>query len=132
MSLVNPYNLLGISIDSSLKELRKNYYELALICHPDKGGDSKDMIVLHRAYLYCKQQLEYAEENTPHLSSTNSMSNSEHRLYQCAEYIVRVYSQNNVKSLQINDYSLYNLLHITNNNTEWNQLIKNKKNFSIY
>lgn len=63
MGFVNPYNLLGITIDSSVKELRKNYYELALVCHPDKGGDAKDMIVLHRAYLYCKQQLEHAEEN---------------------------------------------------------------------
>ena len=63
MDLVNPYNLLGITIDSPVKELRKNYYELALLCHPDKGGNEKDMIVLHRAYLYCKQQLEHAEEN---------------------------------------------------------------------
>jgi len=63
MSCVDPYKLLGVTISSNLDELRRNYYKLALICHPDKGGDKNDMIILHNAYLYIKKQLEHAGNN---------------------------------------------------------------------
>ena len=64
MNLLNPYNLLGVSIDSTLRELRKSYYTLSLICHPDKGGSKEDMDVVHKAYLYVKEQLENNETQT--------------------------------------------------------------------
>jgi len=57
---INPYQLLGVTIYSNLNELRQNYYKLALLCHPDKGGDKNDMIMLHNSYLYIKNQLEYS------------------------------------------------------------------------
>ena len=57
---INPYQLLGVTIYSSLTELRQNYYKLALLCHPDKGGDKNDMIMLHNSYLYIKHQLEHS------------------------------------------------------------------------
>lgn len=60
MPVIDPYSLLGVTIQSDLSELKHNYHSLALICHPDKGGDKNDMIVIHKAYKYIKEQLEYA------------------------------------------------------------------------
>ena len=58
MESVNPYELLGVNSNSTLKELKNNYYSLALYCHPDKGGSEKDMIILKNCYNYIKIQLE--------------------------------------------------------------------------
>lgn len=55
--LINPYELLGVTINSSLNEVRKAYYNLALYCHPDKGGIVTDMIVVCKAYKYVKEQI---------------------------------------------------------------------------
>lgn len=55
---IDPYLLLGISPNSSLQELKKSYYQLSLLCHPDKGGNNKQMIIVHNSYLYIKHQLE--------------------------------------------------------------------------
>ena len=63
-NLLNPYNLLGVSPNSSLSTLKKNYYNLALLCHPDKGGNNKDMNILSLAYQYIKEQLENINETT--------------------------------------------------------------------
>ena len=54
---INPYNLLGVNTKSTINELKKAYYNLALMCHPDKGGDEKDMVVVSNAYRYIKEQL---------------------------------------------------------------------------
>lgn len=59
---VNPYSLFGLSSKSTIKELRKSYYELSLFCHPDKGGNSVEMDVVHKAYLYIKEQLDNCKE----------------------------------------------------------------------
>ena len=59
-SLINPYKLLGVTINSSLKELKKSYYNYSLICHPDRGGNSNDMIIVHNAYQYVKEQIEFS------------------------------------------------------------------------
>lgn len=56
--LINPYDLFGINIDSSINELKKAYYEFAMITHPDKGGTDEDMCVISAAYNYVKEQLE--------------------------------------------------------------------------
>ena len=60
--LINPYNLLGLTTKSSLAEMKKAYYNLALLCHPDKGGSQEDMIIVQNAYNYIKQQLEKVDE----------------------------------------------------------------------
>ena len=57
-TLINPYDLLGVSTNSSIKELKKKYFELALICHPDKGGNKEDMVFINKAYKYIHNQLE--------------------------------------------------------------------------
>ena len=63
-SLINPYNLLGIKPTCTLRELKKNYYGMALLCHPDKGGDEKDMNIVCLAYNYIKEQLENIKDST--------------------------------------------------------------------
>ena len=61
MSNINPYNLLGVTIDSTEREVRKSYYRLSLMCHPDKGGSKEDMNIIHNAYLYVKKQIDFSE-----------------------------------------------------------------------
>jgi hypothetical protein len=56
-TLVNPFDLLGVSVDTSVDDLRKSYYRLARLCHPDKGGTKDDMATLHHAYCWLKEQL---------------------------------------------------------------------------
>lgn len=59
---LDPYKFLGVTPNSSLSELRRAYYSLALLVHPDKGGSDSDMIVLERSYAYIKEQLESVAE----------------------------------------------------------------------
>ena len=61
-NLINPFDLLGVTIDSTLRDVRKAYYKLSLVCHPDKGGSKDDMNVVHKAYLYVKKQIEFSDE----------------------------------------------------------------------
>jgi hypothetical protein len=56
--MINPYEFMGLTVDSSLDDLRKSYYKMSLICHPDKGGSPDAMVVLHTAYNWIKGQLE--------------------------------------------------------------------------
>ena len=57
-SLLQPYELLGVYSNSTPKEVRKAYYQLALLCHPDKGGDPRDMHIIHCAYEWIMNQLD--------------------------------------------------------------------------
>jgi curved DNA-binding protein CbpA len=65
---INPYELLGFDSKNpnhiSLNQLKKTYYNLSLICHPDKGGSIDTMIVLKNCYEYIKNQLENAKEHS--------------------------------------------------------------------
>jgi glycosyltransferase involved in cell wall biosynthesis len=64
MNSINPYDLLNVSSESSITYLKKNYYQLALYCHPDKGGSKEDMVIVQNAYEYLKIQLENSTEKT--------------------------------------------------------------------
>lgn len=55
---INPFDLLGVTIDSTPLEARSAFRELALMAHPDKGGRAEDMTVLLNAYAYVTKQLE--------------------------------------------------------------------------
>ena len=58
-NILNPYELMGIDAHNpSLKKLKKAYYSLALLCHPDKGGSEEDMKMVLYAYRYIKEQFE--------------------------------------------------------------------------
>jgi curved DNA-binding protein CbpA len=54
--LTNPYDLMGLNTNSSINELKKAYYHLSLLCHPDKGGNKEDMMILHRSYKFISEE----------------------------------------------------------------------------
>jgi hypothetical protein len=57
-----PTNLFGLTADDSLAVLRRRYYDLALLCHPDRGGAADDMRVVQRSYEAAKAALEHQAE----------------------------------------------------------------------
>lgn len=57
MSTLDPYGLLGVSMDSSPGEVRRAYFDLCRLVHPDKGGNASDMVVVHCAYKYVLAQV---------------------------------------------------------------------------
>ena len=63
-SLINPFELLGITEKSTVKEARKAYYQLALLCHPDCGGHEESMKVLVNAYQFVEQQIKNKSDIT--------------------------------------------------------------------
>ena len=50
MSLDDAYSVLGLPKTASLEEVKRNYRQLALIFHPDKGGYEEAMKLLNNAY----------------------------------------------------------------------------------
>jgi curved DNA-binding protein CbpA len=60
--MINPYELLGVDYNSSLNDVRKAYYNMALILHPDKGGSKEDMIILQNSYNWIKNKLDLVQE----------------------------------------------------------------------
>jgi curved DNA-binding protein CbpA len=69
-SIINPYELLGIDIkrkDLTMKHVKKAYFEMALLCHPDKGGNESDMKVVQEAYEFIRDQM----KNTSVLTDDN-------------------------------------------------------------
>ena len=63
-NLIDPYKLLGVNCNSSISDLKKNYYNLSLLTHPDKGGCGKDFNIVHLAYNYIKEQLTNITDST--------------------------------------------------------------------
>jgi hypothetical protein len=55
--VVDPYALLGVTIASTCQEVRRAYYQLALVAHPDKGGCRAQMRVVQAAYEYVSRQV---------------------------------------------------------------------------
>lgn len=50
MPLIQPYELFGLTSKASASEVRKAYYNMALLCHPDRGGSAEDMTIINAAY----------------------------------------------------------------------------------
>jgi len=55
--MLNPYELLGVTIDTPKDDIKKIYYQLSLLAHPDKGGNSDDMITLKKAYDFVMREI---------------------------------------------------------------------------
>ncbi|MBA7466770.1 Co-chaperone protein DjlA [subsurface metagenome] len=50
MSLADAYAVLGLPLTANMEEVKRNYRNLAVIFHPDKGGYEEAMKLLNRAY----------------------------------------------------------------------------------
>jgi len=61
MVFVDPYKLLGVTFSNDREKVREKFKQLALLCHPDKGGSKDDMETLYGAYRYVLQQIEFGE-----------------------------------------------------------------------
>jgi len=46
----NYYGILGVSNTSTEKEIKKSYYKLSFVNHPDKGGDQVIFTKMTEAY----------------------------------------------------------------------------------
>ena len=65
MNSLNPFELLGIDPHkSTIKQLKRAYYDFALLVHPDKNGekDGSEMTVVQNAYIYCLEQMQNAND----------------------------------------------------------------------
>src|SRR3989338_8845691 len=47
---MNHYRVLGVSRQANLKEIRSQYHRLALLHHPDRGGNSERFALISTAY----------------------------------------------------------------------------------
>jgi hypothetical protein len=57
--MFDPYEFFGLSpTTATLTELKTAYYQMALLCHPDKGGDPQTMAKVTLAYQWIRQSLE--------------------------------------------------------------------------
>lgn len=61
--MIDPFALLGLTYESSASEIKQSYYNMSLVCHPDRGGDANDFDVIHNAYRFCMRQVENSVEN---------------------------------------------------------------------
>ena len=62
---LDPFALLGIDPHrSSIKDLKRSYYDLALLVHPDRNREKtgEEMNVVHNAYRYCLEQMQNAKD----------------------------------------------------------------------
>lgn len=75
MKHINPYDFFGLNHDSNENDLRKKYYEMALLCHPDKGGREEDMKTIQMSYEFLKKELEL------NMKKTNEDIKKEFELY---------------------------------------------------
>ena len=64
MMTINPFDLLGVTIESTPADARGAFRELALLAHPDKGGRPDEMRALMQAYRYVLEQLEAVNRTT--------------------------------------------------------------------
>ena len=70
--VINPYKLLKIDpYNPNMRDLKKNFRSLTLICHPDKGGSEESMRTLHNAYKYIKSQFENCQTDKTYADLEN-------------------------------------------------------------
>ena len=81
----NPYKILGIDKDYTPETLKQKYKELALIYHPDKGGDPEIFCDVTKSYIYLlkkhkekipdKQIFELKNDFEEHLKNESNKKN---------------------------------------------------------
>ena len=73
----NPYIVLGIPSGSNKKKIHKAYQKLALIYHPDKGGNTKIFQKISAAYKKFEKKFENKNENKQKTNNIKRESNLE-------------------------------------------------------
>ena len=68
----DPFSILKSGEKLSLEELRNKYKKLALIHHPDRGGDSNKFEILMSAYKNLGRLIEYKKNNKSHIELKNN------------------------------------------------------------
>lgn len=53
----DPYHVLGVRPGAPLERVRARYHELAMLHHPDRGGDPREMRRIARAYETIRERL---------------------------------------------------------------------------
>ena len=95
-SLMDMYAMMGITVNSSLGDVRKSYKNMALMCHPDRGGNVTDMHILKNAYDWIVHQLS-------HVSLETTKGTYEEREREFTEFMQ---SQTNTQIPSLNDIEI--------------------------
>ena len=61
MDNFNPYDVLGVSKNFTLEELKYNYKKVAKRVHPDRGGNEKLFKLLSKHQLKDKEKMKYCD-----------------------------------------------------------------------
>lgn len=88
-TLINPYELLGINIKDKnlkMKDVKKAYFDMAMICHPDKGGNNNDMNIVQKAYQFVQEQMKHHSNMTD--ENIESIDNDFYAFYKKQEEII--------------------------------------------
>ncbi len=135
MTIINPHELFGIN--KTKKELKNKYYELALLCHPDNGGNKDEMILLHNSYIYLKNNITtnfnlYHKNNNFYpelkkiykLTSKYDSNNKFNKKFNKSNNIKlnNIKSNNDIKLNYIDNYEYIN----NNNNNDYSSISFNK------
>lgn len=62
--MLDPFMLFGIDCDAQVSDLKTRYHQMALLCHPDRGGTAAQMSQVQMAYEYCLGQLQHRSQLT--------------------------------------------------------------------
>lgn len=70
------YNLLGLSQDATVNEIKHAFNEKALTCHPDKGGNEEDFLQVRNAYEAITESIAY-KKSKQSLKENTKQENSD-------------------------------------------------------
>lgn len=56
-------DIFHITQKTTLKDIKTQFYDIAMWCHPDQGGCAKDMQVLYERFIRAKEELAYSEDS---------------------------------------------------------------------
>lgn len=113
--IINPYELLGVTPTTPLVCVKKNYYSLALLAHPDKGGSEEDMLVLQRAYEYVKREIMACKD----LQSLEELETDFTNFCKVQEATVPMFSDIYADAFDLDKFNTYFDAHASSNENVW-------------
>tara|TARA_B110000046_G_scaffold185963_1_gene230837 strand:- start:1581 stop:2399 length:819 start_codon:yes stop_codon:yes gene_type:complete len=72
--MTNPYDVLGVGVDADDTDIKKAYRKMAMLYHPDKGGDDKKFAEITNAY----DSIKDTKSRTQFEQSQHNPSNFQH------------------------------------------------------